>query len=648
MMSGKNVLRLFSLLAIVAGIFGCDMSENDSLLNPPLPDSVQVRVVNLTEGNIDLSINDREAVQDLLPRTSSSFSPFFNRDIFPITISGSGIIDTIQDGRFPSSASILYHYTYFVAGTNDTRRLITLSTSTTERQDLEEQKIGRLYFINSIPERSFLIRTGCRSGAQIFPTVVGPGFGTSQDFSEGDHSLYVFESDTAVEATTARITVARGDVIALVLAEENGVVKLYSIPLFLPTSSGGPLQQTIPETRNNASVRILNGLHESISSAEVLGQTTLIGQNISPLALSQPTTVDICTDAGGDTLVVITQSGDTSRTPLQVSVGGEVTAIIFEDVNGGVRLTTLNRPTGSTDAGTFLVRGVNLTTITAVAASAGAGSPSGVTAGFRLFSSPDVGSVTPFRELPTGLYPLTLEQTSSGQFYSGGLYRFDDGFYTLIAIEDNGQQTLYVLNESSGSTTLEPLQADGRSLKFFSMVPNELITFEGSTSLGTIRIEGVAYSYVYPGILPSEQVSISASGVTPITLDLSTSGYTVGVTGESNRELVAFTLPSEVIPSGKAGIRFLNAVPGEGELEIHSESAAGQSIGSSSFGTPSATVLRDARRQTFSVTVAGTNQEVAKITGVELSSERHYLLIVGPKGATSSSLYKYGTLWMQE
>ena len=647
-MHRTNRLLFLWFLSLVLAAVGCDMSEDEALLNPPLPDSVQVRVINLSEGAIDFSLNEIAAVQSLPPGVSSTFSPFFNRNTFPITISGSGIIDTIQDGRFPTSASIQYHYNYIVAGPNEARRMITLATSSSEREDLEDIGSGRIYFVNAVSERSFLLKIGCRSGSELFPRIPGPGYGAPQDLPEGEHSLYLFEGDSATESATARLTLNRGEVIALIAAEENGEVRLYTLPLYAPTVTQGPLQLAVPETRNSATIRVLNGLQESTIDVGIVGEPTPIARDVIPFALSQPTSIGICTDVGGDTLMVVTPSGDTSFAPIQISVGGEITAIVFNDANGGVRIATLNRPEGSTDAGTFKVRGVNLTTVPAVSATAGAGAPAGIIPGLRLFSSPGIGSVTSYMTLPVGLYPLSLEQTSNGTQFSGGLYRFDQGFYTLVALEVNGERSLFVLNESSGSNVLEPLQASGVVLNFFSMVPNELITFEGITSLGTIKIENVAYSYVYPGILPNEQVTISATGVSAAQVDLTTSGYTIGVSGESNKQLLAFPRPTVDIPPGKAAVRFVNAVPGEGMLEIRTDSAAGQIEGSSTFGTPSDSFIKDARRLTLSVTIGGTNEEVARITGVELSQGRHYLLVIGPKGPTSLSNFRYGTLWMQE
>ena len=639
---------LLSLLTLTAGIFGCDMSEDDALLNPPLPDSVQVRIVNLSNGNIDFNIDEISAVKELVPGTSTSFAPFFNRELFPITIAGSGIVDTIPDSRFPTSASAFHHYTYFVTGNADARRLITLSSSSTERADLENQDLGRVYFINAVPDRSFLLRQGCRSGAQIFPPVAGPGFGSSQDLPQGDHSFYLFEGDSTAESASARLTINPGEVVALIVGQENGMVKFYTLPLYTPNPAGGQLQETTPETRNSANLRILNGLRDEPISAGLMGQGTPIASDLQPLSLSASTPVEICSEAGGDTLVIVTRSGDTTRAPILVEVGGEATIIVFDNDIGGIRAATLNRPSGSPSAGTFRVRGVNLTNVETVSVTARAGAPEGITPGFRLFSSPGIGVVTPYRELPAGLYPVALEQTSNGTFYQGGLYRFEQGDYTLLTLEENDKPSLYILKESAGTPSLEPLQSIGRQVNFFSMVPNGTVSFEATTSLGTIRITDVAYSYVFPGILPAEQVTINGTGTSATTLDLSTSGYTVGLTGESNRQLVAFPRPTEPVPAGKAAIRFLNGVPGEGRLEIRSDSSKGPVETTIDFGTPSPTVIKEVRRQTFSVTVAGTTEEVARISGVELSEGRNYLLVIGPKGPTSGSAYRYGTLWMQE
>src|SRR5690606_11704123 len=47
---------LIPLFIIAALMFGCDASEDPNLLNPPLPDSTRIRVVNLLpEGDVDVA-----------------------------------------------------------------------------------------------------------------------------------------------------------------------------------------------------------------------------------------------------------------------------------------------------------------------------------------------------------------------------------------------------------------------------------------------------------------------------------------------------------------------------------------------------------------------------------------------------------------
>jgi len=645
----RTIISLQTVVALSLMVFACDISEDDSLLNPVIPDSIQVRVVNLTPvSSIDVVIDGISAAKGLGSLNMTSFSPFLTRELFSIEISSPNRTDTVSDQQFPLSARNSYHYTYFVVGVETARQLFTLTSSSFDREEQVKDGIGRIYFINATPEKEFLVKQGCRSGTVLFNPTPGPALSTARDMPEGEYSFYLFESEATAETASARINLALGESIVLIAAEINGQVKFYSVPLFDPLSSGGPLIETIPETRENAGIRILNALENSTISAELLLSSTIVAQSILPLTLSSSTQVEICADLNGDTLLVIAENGASSRIPLQLEVGGEITAVVYRDSAGTNHVTTLQLPRGSLTEGTFQVRGVNLTSSTSVSAVAGAGSPKDIEAGTRLFASSSIGAVSVYQELPVGLYPLSLEQTVAGTFYSGGLNSFDRSFYTLFALEHNGERSMYVLDELSGSGVLQPLQVSGKRVHFFSMSPGDLTTFRSVTSVGEVIVNGVAYSYVFPSILPSERVSVAATGATSVTADFALSGYTIGITGERGREILAFPLPTSTPSPGKAGIRFLNAAPGAGTLDIHTESSTGPIEANAEYGIPTETLIRDVRRQTYSITIGGTNEEVALLSGLELSEGRNHLLIIGPKGATSSSTDRYGTLWMQE
>ena len=645
----RNVIFLQALVTLFLLGIGCDTSEDDLLLNPVIPDSIQVRVINLlSTTSIDVQLDGINAAEDLGILHTTSFSPFLTRELFSIVLTGSEITDTISNLQFPLSARNTYHYNYFVAGTDSARQLFTLVSSSFDRSELQEDRNGRVYFINAIPNKSYLLKQGCRSGLTLFDSTLGPTISAARDLLEGEYSFYLFEGTSPSESASARIDISSGASVVLIAAEQNGTPKLFALSLYDPSPSAGPLVETTPEVRQSAAIRILNALENSSISAELIESSAIVAQSVLPLNLSASSEIEICSNSGGDTLLVITEEGDSSRVPLQVDVGGEVTAIVYSDEGGTTDVTTLKRPGGSLKDGTMQVRGLNLTSNSDVAIVAGAGGPPEVEAGTPIFVSPAIGAVSAYRELPVGLYPLSLEQTTSGVFYAGGLHHFNQSFFTLIALEQNGEQSMYVLDELTGSDILSPLLVSGNRVNFFSMSPVESTTFSSTTSIGTIDVSDVAYSYVYPSILPREQVTLAATGAPSVTADFLASGYTVGVTGETNREIFAFPLPTTIPSPGMAGVRFLNAAPGAGTLDIRADSSTGNVEVSAEYGVPTSTLIKDARRQTFSITIGGTNEEVAILSGIELSQSRNYLLIIGPKGPTSSSDAEYGTLWMQE
>lgn len=646
---------LFALLsALVAGtslltIAGCDTSEDDSLLNPPVPDSAGVRVVNLVpDAKVTVRLSDRPAATGVNSYTISDYSTFYFQEPFSVFIeSDGGDVDTVAPVRMQLFADADIRQTYFIVGTAESKALLTLESNKEQITDLTNEESGALYFVNGISDTTMLIKRGCRSGDTLFRSQNGNPSGGFQELPQGSYSFYLFTADGQSEDATALVEITPGSIQYLVAAD------LGSGPqLFLIDGSGdetGSLPPVQPETRTESQVEVLNGLDGTSLSVSFQGDASPLVSDIPSRGLSAAQSVAVCRDPGGDTLLLVTGTDDTARAQVSTPVGGKTLATVYND-GTQVRLLLLDRSPMAAEEGRVYIRGVNLSPASKSAAVVvGAGAPEGVPTDYRPFGALRVGGVSPYVSMPEGSYPLVLRQNSTGKFFDGGLQNLSSGFYTLFILEENGTPRLFLLRDDVTGVSPQPLEAPGQTAQFFSMIPDRLVNFEATSGGISVVVDSVAYSYVYPTILPADMVSIQVAGIGGTTIDLSGAGHTIGATGsDGNLDVLAFPLPTDPLSPMEAGIRFLHAVPGGGGLEVRSDSAKGELLTGISYGTPSPTIRREPRRYSFSITDAGSGEEVARIQGVELSGDRHYLLIVGPKGSTSSSNLRYGTLWMQE
>lgn len=629
-------------------IAGCDTSEDPNLLNPPRPDSTNVRVVNLIQGEpVGFFLSTFPVVTDLQSFDISPFSSFFIQEQFPIYVQSFGVTDTLRDKQLSSGVNTSVHMTYMVTGNSTARQVLTFITNAGEREDLKAAGTGRIYFINAVPEESFLLKRGCRAGDTLYSVVNGMSSGGAKDVAVGDYALYLFKAEGTSEEVAAHLHVEAGKVLFLIAADNGSGVKLYQLEA--NGTDVGSLPQAERETRTTAEIEVLNALDNKVITPHLLGDPNPLGQNIQPRTISQSTTIIACSDSFGDTIQVTADPNDTTNLPIRVGVGSKTLAAVYETTSG-THLLTLDRATYTPEAGTAYVRGVNLSrSALNVAVVVGAGAPAGVSADLRPFGELKPGGQSNYVQLPAGLYPLSLEQTINGGFIDGGLQNFAAGFYSLLILEENGAPAVYILRDDIPGSTPQRLQALGKRALFFSMASGITPRFEATTSAGTIVLESVPYSYVFPSILPAEQVLINVPGVGQRTVDISSQSYTVGATGsDGNYQLVSFPAPDSQPEQSKSNVRFLNAVPEAPPLDVYISSQGDPIATGLAFGLPSSGTLHDPRRYSFTVTRPPAQDTVAIIQGVQLSGGRNYLLVVGPKGPTTSSAKLYATLWMQE
>lgn len=645
------LLHTLALLALLAGGLtagGCDASEDPNLLNPPLPDSTHVRVVNLIRNEpVSLTLSTIPAARGLASFQVSSFSQFFFQEYFPIYIESFGKIDTLRDQQLGLSVENTIHVTYFVAGTDSGRSLIPFSTSSGAETDLKAAGHGRLYLVNGVPGQKLFIKRGCRAGDTLYANVNPLSSGGVRDLPVGEYALYLFKEGGTIEEASAHVTIDAGEVTYLIAADDGSGMKLYELDA--SAAHTGLLMEVPPETRTTADVEILNALDGGSLDARLLGIPNPVATALQPRAVSPPVSITACTDSNGDTLEVTVDGTDIATFPIRVGVGSRTLAAVYA-TNAGTRMLTLDRTTPAPKSDTAYVRGVNLSrTASSAAVILGAGAPQGVATDFRPFGTLKTGDRSNYVPLPAGLYPLSLQHTSTGAFLDGGLQNLATGFYTLLIVEENGAAAIYFLRDDVPGASPQRLESLGRRALFFSLASGTVARFDASTSIGTVVIDTVPYSYVFQTIMPTEPVTITSPGIGQSRVDFTAEGYTIGATGTpGNYDLVSFPLPASLPRQSEAGVRFLNAVPGAGPFNIEIGSQETPLVTNLTFGTPSNTTIHEPRRYSFTITLPADNDTVASIQSVQLSGGRNYLLVIGPKGATSGADSRYGTLWMQE
>src|SRR5687768_945726 len=86
-----------SLLAALA-FSACDPTEDPRLLNPPLPDSTLIRVVNLTEGDpAYVSINGISIAANVAGLEASPYKPVLFTERVSILVTRGSRTDTLHD-----------------------------------------------------------------------------------------------------------------------------------------------------------------------------------------------------------------------------------------------------------------------------------------------------------------------------------------------------------------------------------------------------------------------------------------------------------------------------------------------------------------------------------------------------------------------
>lgn len=632
---------LLSLLLLVLLVAGCDTSEDPNLLNPPLPDSTLVRLVNLIPGeDINAVLATYPLSTALGSLQATAFQPFFFTARVNLEIFRANRRDTLRDQALDKSGRL----TYFILGTGDRTTFLQELTGKQEELDLAQRNVAKLVFINAIadsPSVSYVLRSGCLSGDTLFrPQSYGTRSAVETDLTS--LSLYLFGTgDSLAPATTARVNITPGTVTYLIAARDNGVRRLY----VLSSSSNdnpGALPEAQPETRTEATVELLNANADATPISVGIKGGAQIATDLPSLQISPATTAQACTNPLGDSLA-ISGSIASASAPIRLSVGTR-TLIVVYDKESSAKALTLNRDVPSPAAGKIYLRGVNVSTVAPLASiSVGAGAPSGVAESSRPFGTLGIGEKSRYVELPEGDFPLILRDASTGEFKMAGVEHFTSGYYTLFIIDYVGSPEIRILRDDQPGTSLSPLGSAGTLATFFNMMPDVPATF----TIGSLQLGPIAYSYTSSTVLPAGVTTIS-SNAGETTIDPLAGGYMIGATGSgSNRQVIAFRSPVATSPEAQAAIRFLNAVSDAPELNVHIGSIDVPPI-TASFGVPTAQFAQEERRYTFIVTRPGDPTVVARLDGIELLKRHSYVLVIGPQRDGVVGGTTYGTLLLQE
>lgn len=639
------------LLSLGIGLMlgACDMTESDGLLNPTLSDSTQVRVLNLTGETISsVSIGGIEIGTAIPPQEITSGTTVWFPGRVNMVITTSVGRDTIREQQLATASDDPLLTTFAIVPSGDSSRVIQLISSLSETENLKASGDARVYFINGVEGRTVYLREGCRSGEVLFSPTLGANLAGARDRTAGEYSLYLFEE--LDELASARMSVADGDITGLVATPDGtGGVRLSSFDLTVGSGgSAATLAPLAPEERTTGSVTLINALQNDRIDVEMIGTGESIVTDLPPGTVSGTTTVAVCQTADGDTIRIRTDGGDTALVPFRGIVGETSRLIVYED-GTGIGTIALEPWDGPTD-NRVRVRAVNLaSTDTAFSLVIGAGAPGSLSRGELLFSTLPGGRLSRFQTIDAGLYPLALEYSTSGFFVDGGLQHLESGIYTILVLATENGPEVRILAEQEGSLTMEDFDLRGTRSILFSGNPGSPVDFRIETSIGNLVVDSVAYSYVYPTVIPDENVTVSAGGESRV-VDIGVAGSIFGWTGRAgqNGEIISFDRLDSRPDPGQAILRFLNAVPGSSPFSIRSDSSKGPVIATVSWPTPSEPIRQDARRFTFIVTPEGTNDELARVTAVQLSQERSYILLVVPAGATSTSGREYATMFIQE
>ena len=644
----RQALRTISFLALMLAAIGCDSSESDYLLNPPIADSAEVRVVNLvSQEKISLSLGGVDLASSIGFGSVSSRRPLFFTSPVPLILTSSFSTDTIENQRVIGGIEERILTTYVVSRRGDSMVTLPLVVGENELTLLQDADQARIFLYNGTSNESVSMTEGCSSGAVLFGET-GPGaLAGTVDLRSGVHSLFLLDGNVQ-PLTSVRITLTPGEVTALLVVEgDGGIPEVRQIDLRPGSMEPGQLLTTEAETRSTTTLRIVNAIDEGAVAVETSLSNEEIVSGLSPRGVSSPVEFTACGGGTGDSLRVIESGGDTSMIPFTGTIGVTQTLLLYK-VNG-VTSSLLLEDLGNATAESVRIRGLNLlSSDTTYSIVVGAGAPGSLSSGALLLPGLRGGLVSAEKIVAPGLYPLALEFSSSGAFRTGGLHRFEPGSYIMIATRSAGSPELLILDASADSPGLVDLDSPGVRSLIYSANLGDPVPVSLSTSFGTLSIPEIAYSYVYPTVLPSESIDVTA-GSASTTVSVGPDGLLIGYLGESGSGEI-FTAPRNAAPapSGRANLRFMNGVPGSGSLHVRLDGTEGEPLATLSYKELSDVRESDARRYSFAVTPEGQNDELARITGVQLSQLRNYLLVITPAQQDNVPPIDYSLLLIQE
>lgn len=625
-----SIIRYASIAAsvlVALMLSACDPTEDPRLLNAPLPDSTLLRVVNLFDGEpIYVSINGLAVAANVGPLTASAYRPVLFTERVNILVTRGSRTDTLANQVLSSGIRA----TLFVAARGNEVRIDLRQAGTQEQLDLIRDGIARATFVNAVPDSvAITVRSGCQSGQPLFRDVM---FGVASviESKPVELSLYMFGGTETTPRASAHLPLIAGTVTWIVAARSGGVDRLYAIG---PTDA--VLRELPPEARTQASIEVLNALGEGGRiSATLVGDA--VATNLGALEISQPSMVDACRNATGDSLMITPESGGSVPVPLSMDVGSRTLAIVYStQLNARALALRLDPPPGvPTQA---YVRLVNVSSAASGSQlQIGAGAPDSLALA-TTFPFLATGRVSGYVALTPGLYPLLLQENGTGRHLAAGIEQLAVGYHTVIVADRSGVPELLVLDHDANSTALGGLDLPGSRARIFNLLPDEPADF----TIGPIQVKGLAYSYTALTVVPTNIGTVSSTAG-DVTVSHFTGTMIIGITGSpSSRRILSFPSPVGSPPEGRASIRVLNAVPEIPDFTVDDVVVA-------SYGQPTPSVEHNAGRFSFAIRISGDTTVAARVSGVELGAGRRYLLVIGPRRSSDDTSDKYRALLIQE
>ncbi len=633
----SRLARVVAGLLLVALLASCDASEDDSLLNPPPPDSTRVRVLNLVDGSdVTASLGSIRVATDLAPMSSSDVLPIFSAEqvVYSARRNSSGRTDSLPGQILARGARM----TYVTMRRGDTgTTTLSLPLGRQDLTDLLARGASMVTFVNAVDDTTFLgLRLGCQSGDTLADGIAFSR-ATSLESTAGERSLFVMRTGDSIPLASTRLSTPPGTVTYLIATREGGVFRLFALPA--DGSTSGRLPTAPPETRTTATVSLLNANAdgETISASIDGGATVAVG--LGPLGVSAKVDVAACVGSAGDRLVVTGSGGDTISTRLRLTVGADAMVAVYDKI-ASVKAIVLDRTYPTPKAGHAFVRCANLSPAAGTASVAvGSGSPDTVLVEGRPFGSLPVGGQSAYVPFKVGDYPFLLDRSADGVFLFGGIQSFTEGYYTLVIVERGGAPRLMVIRDDAPVPDISELSVTGIRLSLFNAITQQTVAF----TIGTLSIPPIPYSYVSRTLMDGTGSSI-ASTIGSIQINTANGPHTVlaARVGGSDR-LFAFPVHQIDPPAKSAQLRVFSAV--DEELEIREDDARGSVLAVAKSGQISDSEDRAERRYSFfAVRTDGT--VMAQSSGVTLVAGRRYLMVITDAGAGSNP--PYSIIWMQE